>query len=134
MKKSNSIFNIKFLFLSSRQPMYELLEGWLRHKSDIVNFEAAKAICNIKNTTRKELNPAISGKFISKAYGTSFIYDIRLLMPIFFLAVSSSTIPVISKANTPLCGNSNIKQTSNDSASCCSAMQCGHGKSDHGSK
>ena len=63
--------------------MYELLEGWLRHKSDIVNFEAAKAICNIKNVTRKELSPAISGKFIFKAYDSSFIYDIRLLMPIF---------------------------------------------------
>ncbi|CAG8496755.1 5008_t:CDS:10 [Ambispora leptoticha] len=29
---------------NSRQQMYELLEAWLRHKSDIVNFEAAKAI------------------------------------------------------------------------------------------
>ncbi|CAG8661732.1 20790_t:CDS:10, partial [Racocetra persica] len=45
---------------NSRQPMYDLLEGWLRHKSDIVNFEAAKAICNIKDVTSKELYPAIN--------------------------------------------------------------------------
>ncbi|RIB01705.1 Clathrin/coatomer adaptor, adaptin-like protein, partial [Gigaspora rosea] len=41
-------------------PVYDLLEGWLRHKSDIVNFEAAKAICNIKDVTSKELYPAIN--------------------------------------------------------------------------
>jgi coatomer protein complex subunit gamma len=47
---------------SSRQQMYDLLEMWLRHKSDIVNFEAAKAICNIKDVTSKELYPAVNGK------------------------------------------------------------------------
>ncbi|CAG8566045.1 9819_t:CDS:10 [Ambispora gerdemannii] len=49
---------------NSRQQMYELLEAWLRHKSDIVNFEAAKAICHIKDVTAKELYPAINGKFV----------------------------------------------------------------------
>ena len=29
-----------------RTPMFKLLEGFLRHKSEMVNFEAAKAICN----------------------------------------------------------------------------------------
>ena len=42
--------------------MYDLLEGWLRHKSDIVSFEAAKAICNIKDVTSKELYQAVNGK------------------------------------------------------------------------
>ncbi|CAG8444222.1 9166_t:CDS:10 [Diversispora eburnea] len=45
---------------NSRQQLYDLLEGWLRHKSDIVNFEAAKAICNIKDVTVKELYPAVN--------------------------------------------------------------------------
>ncbi|CAG8677291.1 79_t:CDS:10, partial [Acaulospora morrowiae] len=45
---------------NSRQQMYDLLEGWLRHKNDIVNFEAAKAICNIKDVTAKELYPAVN--------------------------------------------------------------------------
>jgi len=30
-----------------RKPMTQLLDGWLRHKSEMVNFEAAKAICNM---------------------------------------------------------------------------------------
>lgn len=42
--------------------MYELLEGWLRHKSDMVNYEAARAICNMRDVTAKELYPAIAGK------------------------------------------------------------------------
>ena len=30
-----------------RKPMMQLLDGWLRHKSEMVNFEAAKAICEL---------------------------------------------------------------------------------------
>ncbi|KAG2201092.1 hypothetical protein INT47_010844 [Mucor saturninus] len=44
---------------SSRR-IYELLEGFLRHKSDMVNLEAARAICDIPNMTLKELYPAVS--------------------------------------------------------------------------
>lgn len=40
--------------------MYELLEGWLRHKSEMVNLEAAKAICEIKDASAKELFPAVT--------------------------------------------------------------------------
>jgi coatomer protein complex subunit gamma len=29
-----------------RKPMLTLLDSWLRHKSELVNFEAAKAICH----------------------------------------------------------------------------------------
>ncbi|RUS15766.1 adaptin N terminal region-domain-containing protein, partial [Endogone sp. FLAS-F59071] len=45
---------------NSTRPMYELLEGWLRHKSDMVNYEAARAICNMRDVTAKELYPAIA--------------------------------------------------------------------------
>jgi coatomer protein complex subunit gamma len=31
--------------------MIELLVGWLRNKSDMVNFEAARVICEMKNVT-----------------------------------------------------------------------------------
>jgi coatomer protein complex subunit gamma len=41
--------------------MYELLEGFLRHKSDMVNYEAARAICEMSDVSAKELYPAISG-------------------------------------------------------------------------
>lgn len=42
--------------------MLELLDGWLRHKSDMVNFEAARAICEMKNITASQLTKTISGK------------------------------------------------------------------------
>ena len=44
---------------SSRR-IYELLEGFLRHKSDMVNLEAARAICDIPSLSQKELFPAVS--------------------------------------------------------------------------
>ncbi|KAL2918635.1 coatomer subunit gamma [Polyrhizophydium stewartii] len=44
---------------SSRQ-LFEYLENWLRHKSDMVVYEAARAICSLKDVTPKELFPAVS--------------------------------------------------------------------------
>lgn len=48
-----------------RKPMWTLLDGWLRHKAEMVNFEAAKAICNLSNVTDQEAAPAIHGEYIS---------------------------------------------------------------------
>lgn len=45
-----------------RKPMWTLLDGWLRHKAEMVNFEAAKAICNFSNVTDQEVSPAIHSK------------------------------------------------------------------------
>lgn len=42
-----------------RKPMGQLLDGWLRHKSEMVNFEAAKAICDLRDVTDTEINQAI---------------------------------------------------------------------------
>ena len=50
------------LVLSVQKQMYDLLEGWLRHKSDMVNFEAARAICEMKNATPAQVTKAIAGK------------------------------------------------------------------------
>lgn len=38
-----------------RKPMMQLLDSWLRHKSEMVNFEAAKAICDMRDVTDAEL-------------------------------------------------------------------------------
>lgn len=43
-----------------QRPMVELLDGWLRHKSDMVNFEAARVICEMKNVNPPQLTKAIS--------------------------------------------------------------------------
>lgn len=45
-----------------RKPMYTLLEGWLRHKSEMVTFEAAKAVCEMRDVTDAEVAPAIHGE------------------------------------------------------------------------
>ena len=44
---------------SLRKPMMALLDGWLRHKSEMVNFEAAKAICDMRDVTDAEVNQAV---------------------------------------------------------------------------
>lgn len=42
-----------------RKPMMQLLDGWLRHKSEMVNFEAAKAICDLRDVTDAEVAQAV---------------------------------------------------------------------------
>ncbi|POS69975.1 hypothetical protein DHEL01_v211632 [Diaporthe helianthi] len=42
-----------------RKPMIQLLDGWLRHKSEMVNFEAAKAICDLRDVTDAEVAQAV---------------------------------------------------------------------------
>ncbi|KAH6651775.1 adaptin N terminal region-domain-containing protein [Truncatella angustata] len=44
---------------SLRKPMMTLLDGWLRHKSEMVNFEAAKAICDMRDVTDNEVTQAV---------------------------------------------------------------------------
>ncbi|KAF9567853.1 coatomer subunit gamma [Agrocybe pediades] len=43
-----------------QRQILELLEGWLRHKSDMVNFEAARAICEMRNVTAAQLTKPIA--------------------------------------------------------------------------
>ena len=44
---------------SLRKPMLQLLDSWLRHKAEMVNFEAAKAICGLQDVTDAEMTQAI---------------------------------------------------------------------------
>lgn len=44
-----------------QKQMFDLLEGWLRHKSDMVNFEAARAICEMRSVTAQQLTRSIAG-------------------------------------------------------------------------
>jgi len=43
--------------------MYDFLDGLLRHKSDMVNIEAARAICDMKGVTPQELYRPVAGAF-----------------------------------------------------------------------
>ncbi|KAL9086720.1 MAG: hypothetical protein Q9159_004015 [Coniocarpon cinnabarinum] len=42
-----------------KKPMMQFLDGWLRHKSEMVNFEAAKAICDMGDISDAEVAQAI---------------------------------------------------------------------------
>ncbi|XP_041349457.1 LOW QUALITY PROTEIN: coatomer subunit gamma-2-like [Gigantopelta aegis] len=44
----------------SESPMFDFIESCLRHKVEMVIYEAAHAIVNMKNTTAKDLAPAVS--------------------------------------------------------------------------
>lgn len=43
-----------------QRPFYDYLESCLRHKAEMVIVEAARAICNLKDVTARELSPAIT--------------------------------------------------------------------------
>ncbi|KAI6133616.1 coatomer subunit gamma [Pisolithus croceorrhizus] len=43
-----------------QRQMLDLLDGWLRHKSDMVNLEAARAMCEMKSVPPAQLSKAIS--------------------------------------------------------------------------
>jgi hypothetical protein len=43
-----------------QRPFYDFLEACLRHKTDMVIFEAARAICSLRDVTARELTPAIT--------------------------------------------------------------------------
>lgn len=45
---------------SGERPFYDFLEGCLRHKSEMVIFEAARAITDLNQVTSRELQPAIT--------------------------------------------------------------------------
>ncbi|KAI9205702.1 adaptin N terminal region-domain-containing protein [Polychytrium aggregatum] len=45
---------------ADRSAMYELLENFLRHKNEMVIYEAARAICGLKDVSNKELFPAVA--------------------------------------------------------------------------
>ncbi|KAI8984623.1 adaptin N terminal region-domain-containing protein [Mycotypha africana] len=61
--------------------IYDLLKVYLAHKSDMVNLEAARAICQMKDVTAKELFPAISvlQNFLSSPKPTLRFAAIRIL-------------------------------------------------------
>lgn len=45
---------------TERGRLYDYLESCLRHKSEVVIYEAARGICGLRNVSAKELTPAVS--------------------------------------------------------------------------
>jgi len=78
---------------------YQFLESSLRHKSELVVYEAARAICNFPHIEPQELNPAISvlQLFLSSPKPAVRFSSIRTLA-----AVASAHPRIVSKCNEDL--------------------------------
>ena len=85
--------------------MFELLENYLRHKSDMVNYEAARVICEMRNVTAQELaRPiAVLQLFLSSPKATLKFAAIR-------------TLSVLAQTNAPAVAGCNydIEKLIND--------------------
>ncbi|WEW60558.1 coatomer subunit gamma [Emydomyces testavorans] len=66
---------------SLRRPMMQMLDGWLKHKHEMVNFEAARAICGMKDVTDGEAAQAVHilQLYLSSPRTTSRFAAIRIL-------------------------------------------------------
>ncbi|WFC93701.1 coatomer subunit gamma [Malassezia brasiliensis] len=64
-----------------RAPLVELLEGWLRHKSDMVNYEAARALCSLTGVPVEAQSRAIAvlQMFLSSPRATLKFAAVRTL-------------------------------------------------------
>lgn len=70
------------------RPFYDFLEGCLRHKSEMVIFEAARAITELNGVTSRELTPAITvlQLFLSSSKPVLRFAAVRTLNKVEFLA------------------------------------------------
>jgi hypothetical protein len=79
----------------------EYLEQSLRNKNEMVVYEAARAICSLRNATAKELTPAITGIL-------SFLF--LSLLHEFNLFFSVAIVPQLTKANFAICCRAHVEQ------------------------
>ena len=90
-----------------REPLYRLLEGWLRHKSDMVNSEAARAICNMDNVSEKEVASALqllqlfltSPRFIGRFTAIRILQDFATKHPRLVNPLNPDIESLISDSN-----------------------------------
>ena len=66
--KGAHCFKVMYIYIyyfssPENTPLYEFLESCLRHKSELVIYEAARALVNLKSVKTKDLQPAVSGKY-----------------------------------------------------------------------
>ncbi|KAJ4147545.1 hypothetical protein LMH87_002057 [Akanthomyces muscarius] len=92
---------------SLRKPMSQLLIGWLRHKSEMVNFEAAKAICDLRDVTDEEINQAVhvlqmfltSPRAVTKFAALRILHNFASFKPIAVAPCNQDIELLISNSN-----------------------------------
>lgn len=92
---------------SLRKPMLQFLDGWLRHKSEMVNFEAAKAICDMRDVTEGEMTQAIhtlqmfltSPRAVTKFAAVRILHNVASFKPQVVLPCNPDIESLISNSN-----------------------------------
>jgi coatomer protein complex subunit gamma len=90
-----------------RSPMFTLLEGWLKHKSDMVNLEAARAILTLPTLTSAEAQSALSTlsvfltspRFITKFAAIRILNRFSQRMPQAMAILNKDIEPLVSDSN-----------------------------------
>ncbi|KAI9858753.1 MAG: coatomer subunit gamma [Vezdaea acicularis] len=90
-----------------RKPMMSLLEGFLRHKSEMVNFEAAKCICDLRDVTDAEITMVVnilqifltSPRTVTKFAAIRILYNIASFRPHTVLTVNPDIESLITHNN-----------------------------------
>ena len=92
---------------SLRKPMMQMLEQWLRHKSEMVNFEACKAISEIQDLTDKEASEAVHTLqlFLSSPRAVTKFAAVRILHN--FASFKPQVVQLCNSDIENLIGNSN---------------------------
>jgi coatomer protein complex subunit gamma len=90
-----------------RKPMMQMLDGWLRHKHEMVNFEAAKAICDMRDVTDAEATQAVHvlQLFLSSPRSITKFAAIRILHS--FASFKPHVVNVCNPDMESLISNSN---------------------------
>ncbi|ERF76200.1 hypothetical protein EPUS_07400 [Endocarpon pusillum Z07020] len=92
---------------SLRKPMMQMLDGWLRHKSEMVNFEAAKAICEMRDVTDAEAAQAVnvlqlfltSPRAITKFAAIRILHNFATFKPQVVASCNTDIEALISNSN-----------------------------------
>ena len=92
---------------SLRKPMMQLVDGWLRHKAEMVNFEAAKAICDMRDVTEDEVSQAVhvlqlfltSPRAVTKFAALRILHSIASFKPNVVSACNPDIELLISNSN-----------------------------------
>ena len=92
---------------SLRKPMMQMLDNWLRHKSEMVNFEAAKAICGMRDVTDAEASQAVnvmqlfltSPRAITKFAAIRILHNFATFKPQVVASCNTDIEALISNSN-----------------------------------
>lgn len=86
----------------------------------MVNIEAARAICEMRNVTTAELFRPVAGACLCRCESRVPLTD------------SSATLPFFAKGYSQIRGYQDPQQARHDPACCRYRMQLGYGELDHG--